>query len=99
MRNRIAGRHWLLMAAAAIVAAVPGGLAAQAPLPTQTAIPPQTTLPTDAEGWLRLAEAHATRYQEQLTSFVAEESYTQQVLVRGSQHHRRPTDRRSLSAW
>jgi hypothetical protein len=89
MRNRIAGRHWLLMAAAAIVSAVPGGLAAQAPLPTQTAIPPQTTLPTDAEGWLRLAEAHATRYQEQLTSFVAEESYTQQVLVRGSQRHRR----------
>lgn len=43
----------------------------------------------DAEGWLRLASAHAVRYQHDLSSFVADETYTQQVLVGRAERRRR----------
>jgi hypothetical protein len=49
----------------------------------------QTALPVDADGWLHLAERHAGRYQEHLASFVAEESYSQHVLIGRAQRHRR----------
>lgn len=43
----------------------------------------------DAESWLRRAEQLAATYQEDLASFVADESYSQHQLVGRAQRHRR----------